>query len=162
MSDSTKAPKPPTVVGWHERVALPDLDIGGLYAKLDTGADSSSLHATNITVLGGGTSVEFTPPLVRNQDSCDEWPLGGVRRVRAPIVDERIIRSSNGEEETRPVILTRIRLAGCEFEARFSLTVRTGMRFALLVGRDALAGRFLVDPGQSHVGEPGFQGPCPH
>lgn len=140
-------------VGWHERVRLPDLGIEQAFAKLDTGADSSTLHARDIVIREDGATrfVEFTAPLLRRQESCQEWPGGGVRRVRAPVADERIVRSSNGEDEARIVIRTTLILGELAFEARFSLTSREGLRFPLLLGRDALAGRVLIDSSDSHV-----------
>ena len=148
-----KQPPAPSVVGWHERVSLPDLGIEAAFAKLDTGADTSTLHARDIAVVEGpdGRRAEFTAPLLRNQTNCESWPGGGVRRVSAPVVDQRVVRSSNGEDEERPIIETRAVLGGLEFLARFSLTNREGMRFSVLIGRDALAGRFLVDSSRAHL-----------
>lgn len=143
----------PLVVGWHEPVALPDLGIELAYAKIDTGADTSTLHARDIRIVGEGEArrVQFTPPLLRRQSSCKEWPEGGVRHVTAPLVEERIVRSSMGEDEVRVIIRTRLVLGSLEFEANFSLASRVGLRFPVLIGRDALEGRTVVDPGRSHL-----------
>jgi hypothetical protein len=153
MAKDDSQASPNIVAGWHEKVALPDLGIEQAFAKLDTGADSSTLHARDIAIVGKGDArrVEFTAPLLRRQESCKEWPGGGVRRVQAPLVEERIIRSSNGEDEARVVIATQLVLGELTFEARFSLTSREGLRFPLLIGRDALQGRVLVDAGRAHL-----------
>jgi ribosomal protein S6--L-glutamate ligase len=126
------------------------LGIDSAFAKLDTGADTSSLHARDIVVSPSGNEVEFTAPFLRSQSDCRSWPGGGVRRVRAPLIDERIVRSASGEE-VRRVIETELVLGSERFSARFSLTNREGLRFFLLIGRDALAGRFAIDPGRAHL-----------
>lgn len=143
-----------TLLGWREWLALPELGIQRIAAKIDTGARTSALHARDMVVVhtDEGMVAEFTPPLLRHQGSADTWPLGGVRRVRAPLVDERIVRSSNGEEEPRWVIRTTFTLGGIDFESELTLTNRAGMRFPVLIGRQALRGRFLVNPGRSHLG----------
>lgn len=147
------------VVGWHEPVVLPELGVERAYAKIDTAADHSTLHAVAIVAVGAD-EVEFSAPMLRYQKSCSHWLRGGVRRVRAPVVDERIIRSSNGTDDVRFVIETRISLGGVTFETHLSLTNRDGLRFPMLIGRSALAGRFLVDAGKSHLTEEQEDG-CP-
>lgn len=147
------SPKTRRVIGWHEWLALPDLGIHRIAAKIDTGARTSALHARDMVVVHTpeGVMAEFTPPLLRHQSDAAAWPLGGVRRVRAPLVDERIIRSSNGVEEPRWVVRTTFVLGGIEFTCELTLTNRAGMRFPVLIGRQALRGRFLVNPGRSHL-----------
>ena len=141
---------PLIVLGWHERVSLPQFGIDAVFAKLDTGSDHSVLHARDIVQLGGDL-VEFALPLLLVQRSCQQFIAGGQRRIRGRLVDDRIVRSSNGKDEVRYVIETQLHLAQREFAVRFSLTDRTGMRFPLLLGRSALAGRFLVDSSRAHL-----------
>jgi len=141
------------IVGWFEPISLPNLGIELCYGRIDSGADFSTLHARDVTLVGTGSEVEFTPPLLRRQTSSDHFPAGGVRRVRAPCVDQRIIRNSGGTEELRYVILTELRLGNLITETELSLTHREGMRFPLLVGRQTLVelGQLLIDPGRDCV-----------
>jgi|SRR6478735_6701287 len=137
------------VVGWFEPVSLPGLGIDLCYGRIDSGADYSTLHARDVQLVGAGSEVEFTPPLLRRQSSAEAWPGGGVRRVRAPCLDQRIIRNSGGTEELRYVILTEVRLGNIEAETELTLTHREGMRFPLLVGRQTLVDLgpgILIDP----------------
>lgn len=134
-------------VGWREWISLPDLGIERIAAKVDTGARTSVLHARDVVRLeaGGSTFIEFTPPLLRHQERVQTWEKGGVRRVRAALADERIVRSSTGSDEHRYVVRTNVELGGESFECEFSLTTRARLRFPVLLGRSALRGRFLVD-----------------
>lgn len=134
-------------VGWREWVCLPELGVDRIAAKIDTGARTSVLHARDIARMEDeeGAFVEFTPPLLRRQESVERWQTGGVRRVRARLVDERIVRCSSGRDEQRYVIRTPIEIRGVSFECEFSLTNRGKLRFPVLLGRSALRGRFLVD-----------------
>lgn len=146
------------LLGWHEWLALPELGIHRIAAKIDTGARTSALHARDIIMIPGGPGegmwAEFTPPLLRRQSDSAAWLRGGVRRIRAPLIDERIVRSSNGKEEPRWVVRTSFVLGELEFKSELTLTNREGMRFPVLIGRQALRGRFLVDPGRSHLQRP--------
>jgi hypothetical protein len=94
-----------TVIGLREWVALPDLGVAGLRAKIDTGASTSSLHATDIEPFerDGQPWVRFTAH------------LGSVvqlrhRRCEAPLVTMKTIKSSNGHAQTRYVIRTTLAL----------------------------------------------------
>jgi hypothetical protein len=131
-------------IGWREWIGLPELGIERIAAKVDSGARTSALHARDIVLLPNGW-VEFTAPLLKTQRSVSTWEGGGVRRVRARLVEERLVRSSNGHDEERPVISTAISVHGHEFLCEFSLTTRTRLRFPVLLGRSALSGRFLID-----------------
>ena len=132
------------VIGWREHVALPDLGISSLDARIDTGAKTSSLHAVDIEQFeqDGAVFVRFSV--------ADD---GSLRIVEAPLLETRRIRSSNGESSVRPVIQFTIRLAGWEFPVELTLTNRSQMKYPMLIGRSALRGRFLVDVSKSFAGD---------
>lgn len=137
----------PTVVGWRERVALPELGVAHLRVKVDTGARTSALHAEDIepVVVDGLDWVVFTVPL------DDDTTVS----ARAPVIDHREVRSSSGEAQLRPVVSTVLVMAGQRMPIELTLTGRDEMGFRMLVGRQALRQRFVVDPGRSWVGGPG-------
>lgn len=128
------------IAGWREWVALPDLGVPYIKAKLDTGARTSALHAHGIELdeVNGVALVRFElHPWQRTRR--------GAVSVELPLVDERQVRSSTGHVERRVVVTTRLRVGSMEADAEFTLTNRDPMGFRLLIGRTALAGRVLVD-----------------
>ena len=146
MASDTKTPESGTL-GWREWLALPDLNILAIKAKIDTGAKTSALHTFRIEPfqLRGADYVRFwIHPLRRRTDievACE-----------APVVDRRTVKDSGGHAEQRYVILTRIRAGDTQWPAEITLTGRDDMLFRMLLGRTALVeGGFKVDPGTSFL-----------
>ncbi len=134
------------IVGWREWVALPDLGLPAVKAKVDTGAKTSSLHAFGIERFrqDGRERVRFgVHPLQENERL--------VVRAVADVADERLVVSSNGHEELRVVIRTTLHLGGGAWPAELTLTDRRTMRLRMLLGRQALRDRLLVDAGVSYL-----------
>ena len=139
--------KSPLVMGWREWLELPDLGIRRVKAKVDTGARSSSLHAEGIELfqVRGQIGVRFIVlPLQRSR-------LKAVS-CQAPLYDERYVKSSNGSRELRPVIRTAVLWGGQTWEVDVTLTSRDLMGFRMLLGREAIRRRYLVDTGRSYLG----------
>lgn len=142
--------RPPSerpVVGWREWVELPELGVDRIKAKIDTGARTSSLHAFGLERFrrDGREMVRFEAhPLQR--DTSVRIP------VEAELVDRRSVRSSTGTETVRPVIETDVTLLGQRWPIELSLIRRDLMGFRMLLGRQAIRGRFVVDPGRSFLG----------
>jgi len=135
------------LVGWREWVRLPDLLGGGwVKAKVDTGARTSAIHAWDVERedRDGRTWVRFR--LHPRQHDDDH-----VVEAEALLVEDREVRSSNGEVEVRPVIETPIVLGGRRHVVELTLSKRDQMGFRMLLGRTGLARRALVDPGRSYL-----------
>lgn len=132
-------------LGWREMVALPELTGARIPAKIDTGARTSSLHATEIERFDrdGHRWVRFQLDV---GDGKSE-PV----TCEVPRADRRIITSSNGESQERLIIKTTLSLGDHSFRAEFSLADRSDMKFPILIGRMALRSRFLVDSGRSYL-----------
>ena len=146
MDEVRSSPQSKAVLGWREWVALPDLRIDPIKVKVDTGARSSTLHAYDIEYLqrrGRGYVAFKVHP--RQRDSQR------VVRCEAPLHDVRRVRSSDGTAQQRPVIRTRLALGGNEWEIDLTLTARDAMGFRMLLGREAVRRRFVVDPGRSYL-----------
>jgi hypothetical protein len=142
-----KKKKPKITIGWKEWCAFPELGLPAVRAKTDTGARTTALHAYDITPFkkGGRAYVRFKI-----------HPLDKTKLVEktctATMVGERIIISSNGRRELRPVISTELKMGEIVFTTEVTLTGRHEMNFRMLLGRRALrAGRFLVDPSKSYT-----------
>lgn len=133
------------MIGWREWVLLPDLLAVPIKAKIDTGARTSSIHSfgTRRFTDRGAPHVEF---LVH--------PLQGVETPEiaciAPVKDERWVKSSNGESEFRLVVETTARLGSIDWPIELTLADRDVMGFRMLLGREAIRRRFLVDPARSY------------
>lgn len=132
------------VIGWREWVELPDLLDMPIKAKIDSGARTSSLHSFGTRRFSerGAPWVEFLlHPLQRQarpEIAC-----------RAAIKDERVVRSSNGEAEMRIVVETLARLGDTQWPIELTLAARDVMGFRMLLGREAIRRRFLIDPARS-------------
>lgn len=138
---------PTTIIGWREWVDLPALGLGGIKAKMDTGARTSALHAINLELAQvDGMLVAHFDVLPRQRS--DDDPTS----VTATVTDQREVRSSSGALDLRPVISTEIRLLDTIVVAEVTLTNRDEMGFRMLVGRQAIRRRFVVDPGRSYLG----------
>lgn len=134
-------------IGWREWVALPDLGIRRIKAKVDTGARSSSLHAYDIEQFqqDGEDWVRFrVHPVQRSNKKIVE--------SQAKVLEFRSIRSSSGAASLRPVIVTPIELMGMCWTVELTLANRDEMGFRMLLGREAFRKRFLVDAGSSYYG----------
>ena len=133
-------------IGWREWVALPDLGVTRVKAKIDTGARSSALHAFDLEHFRrrGHDMVRFAIHTLQRSSKR-------VIVAEAEMLDERIVRSSNGVNAVRPVILTRVELLGESWPIKLTLASRDEMGFRMLLGRQAVRGRFLIDPGRSYL-----------
>ena len=133
----------PPIVGWRERVALPDWGIRNLRAKIDTGARTSALDVAQIEEIEGGR-IRFE--VVTRTD-----PVRKTRWVEATPVRESSVKPSHGKAQRRYVCLTTLRMGSYEREVEISLVCRKGMLCRMLVGRTALAGAVLVDPSRKYA-----------
>ncbi len=135
----------PLVLGWREWLILPQLGIGPLRAKLDTGARSSALHVDTLEEFerDGAHWLRFSVGIGRH--------LHRLRQCEAPSIDRRAVIDTGGRRSQRWFIHTTVELAGRRFAMEVNLTDRRHMLFPLLVGRSALHGRFIIDPALSHT-----------
>ena len=141
-------------VGWREWVAFPEMGLPAVRAKVDTGAATSSLHARDIETerRDGETWARFrVAPYFRTR----RHPRTVRVLCEARVVDERVVVSSSGHEDSRLVVQARLRLGtrvgAPEWPVQLTLADRGPMRFPMLLGREALAGRVLVDAAASNL-----------
>jgi hypothetical protein len=135
-----------TIIGWREWVGLPDLGIQQIKAKVDTGARTSSLHAYKIV------------PFSRDNATYVRFFVHPVQRRRQPeiectalVVDQRHVTNSGGKASERYVIRTTLWLGDQRWPIELTLTDRDQMGFRMLLGRQAMRRRCIVDPGRSYV-----------
>lgn len=129
---------PPVEIGWCELVDFPELGLADMHAKIDTGARTSSLHATRIHEFArdGEPWVRFTSPRSVGHGSRD---------CEARLLERRRVTSSTGHREERFVISTPMRLGPLTWAAQITLANRAPMAFPVLIGRRALRRGFLVN-----------------
>jgi hypothetical protein len=132
-------------IGWREWLALPELRIPAIKAKIDTGARTSALHAFFVEPFerDGMQMVRFgVHPLQKRLDLeivCE-----------APVKDYRSVSDSGGHREMRYVIETEVVLGDRKKCIEMTLTNRDNMRFRMLLGRTAMAG-MSVSPDKSYL-----------
>lgn len=124
-----------------EDIDLPDLGIEKLQVKIDSGATVSCLGVSKLKVDKSRGIVSFIP-----LDSDYSQYTG--KMYSLPLKAEITVQSSNGEEEVRPMIITKMILKGKELETFFSLADRSDLEFPVLIGKDVLSRDFLIKPGK--------------
>lgn len=134
------------IAGSEEWVSLPDLGLPMIKVRVDSGAKTSAIHAVNIS------------PFQRNGEawvSFDVYPLQydgkKVVHCEAPVIDKRIIKSTSGSRESRYVIRTVLKVAEEAWEIELTLANRDSMGYRMLLGREAMRGKMLVDPDSSFL-----------
>lgn len=139
----THDPAPLPTIGWKERIDLPDWGVRRLRAKIDTGARTSALHVARYDLSDGGATVRLWLDLDPHRPEPIERTL--------PVVRIATVRSSTGMRERRPVVTVAVRLGAVVVPVEFTLTNRERMRYRVILGRRALAGRFVIDPGRAFL-----------
>ena len=139
-----KIKEPKMIIGWREWLALPDLNVPAIKVKVDTGARTSALHAFNV-VPYEEEGIQYV--------SFNIHPLQGNDAVsipcKAPLIDRRKVTNSGGQSQKRYVIGTTLQIAGRSWPIELTLTNRDEMKFRMLLGRNAMSGRLIVDPNLS-------------
>lgn len=136
----------PAVIGWREWVTLPDLGGAVVRAKIDTGARTASLHAFGLETFAQG-GKEYA----RFAIHPDHRAPGPAVIVEAEILGHRTVRNPGGRSEERPIIKTRLRIGPHRVTAELNLTRRDTMGMPMLLGRQTVRRRFVVDPGRSYL-----------
>ena len=130
-------------LGWEEWIALPELGLPALKAKIDTGARTSALHAINIEPFGPADNQQVRFMIQPDPDRDDlQIPCS------APVVDYRDITSSNGLTEKRYVIATTVHVGARSWPIEITLTDRAQMSYRMLFGRMALEDA-IISPHES-------------
>ncbi len=135
------------LLGWREWLALPEIGIPGIKAKIDTGARTSALHAYFVEPYseGGIEMIRFgVHPVQKREDIA--------LICNAPVLEKRLVADSGGHQEERYVIETLMRLGPYEQRIEMTLTNRDTMKFHMLLGRQALQQLDIpIDAGKSYL-----------
>jgi hypothetical protein len=129
-------------IGRREHIEFPEWDLDRIRAKIDTGAYSSVLDVADYELVESASGLEVALRILPNRRRPEH-----VRTVRTAVVGLTTVRSSTGCQERRPVIEPLVRLGPITRRIRLTVTNRSHMRCRMLIGRQALAGVFLVDVG---------------
>jgi len=134
------------IIGRKERISILDLELYDLDVKIDTGADSNSLHCDHIKI-DENNMVHFTL-----LDEVHDSYHG--KQMQIPLYQLKWVKSSNGEIQKRPSIKVDVEFFGKKYKTVISLTDRSEMKFPMLIGRKFLAKRFLVDVSLENLADP--------
>jgi ribosomal protein S6--L-glutamate ligase len=129
------------IIGSEEWCVFEDLGIPAIKARVDSGAKTSSIQATNIKIVSKGAQewVKFeVNPLQENRSIAIE--------CEAKLVDRRMVKSSSGISEERLVVKTPVTLGNSVFDIELTLANRDTMEFRMRLGREALNERYIVNP----------------
>ncbi|AWK05309.1 30S ribosomal protein S6--L-glutamate ligase [Flavobacterium crocinum] len=138
------------ILGSEEWCSFPELGIPTIKARVDSGAKTSAMHALNIApfIKNDANWVKFDINPIQNN-------IKTIIHCEAPLVDKRIVKSSSGFREHRYVIQTSLKIGDTKWPIEMTLTNRDSMGFRMLLGREAMSGRVLVDPEQKYLlGQP--------
>ncbi|UQD57292.1 30S ribosomal protein S6--L-glutamate ligase [Flavobacterium sp. K5-23] len=134
------------ILGSEEWCSFPELGIPIIKARVDSGAKTSALHAINIA------------PFIKNEANWVKFDINPIQNnlktiihCEAPLIDKRIVKSSSGFREQRYVIQTSLKIGDSNWPIEMTLTNRDSMGFRMLLGREAMSGRVLVDPEQKYL-----------
>lgn len=129
------------IVGSEEWCSFSTLNIPAIKARVDSGAKTSALHAINIVPFEkeGEKWVKFDVNPLQNNGKT-------IIHCESKVIDKRIVKSSSGTRESRYVIQTEISIADTNWMIELTLTNRDSMGYRMLLGREAMGGRVLVDP----------------
>ncbi|MEC7262654.1 MAG: 30S ribosomal protein S6--L-glutamate ligase [Bacteroidota bacterium] len=132
------------VLGSEEWCRFEELGIPAIKARVDSGAKTSSIQANKIKIFTKGLEdwVRFEVNPLQDNRSISIL-------CQAKLVDVRSVKSSQGISEERPVIKTPVKIGNTVFEIELTLANRDTMEYRMLLGREALNGRYLVDPSKS-------------
>ena len=129
------------IIGSAELVSIAELNNYHVYAKIDTGAKSSSLHCETIVHKDG--MVHFTIHQKGKNPQRNSYTV--------PVAMIKTVRSSNGISEQRIFVNLSIQIGGTVQQSLVSLTDRSSMKYSMLIGRRFLAGRYLVDCAEKNL-----------
>lgn len=138
------------IVGSEEWCSFPNLGIPTIKARVDSGAKTSALHAINIApfIKNGENWVKFDINPIQNN-------VKTIIHCESKLIDKRVVKSSSGFREQRYVISADLEIGGKNWSIELTLTNRDSMGFRMLLGREAMSGRILVDPEQKYLlGQP--------
>ncbi|NVK54934.1 MAG: ATP-dependent zinc protease [Alteromonadaceae bacterium] len=129
------------LIGALELGNLPELGIYNLVMRIDTGAATSSLHVDNIQEFDKNDerwiAFDIHPDIhnVKKTIRCEH-----------KVFSQKKIKSSTATRERRYVIKTLLELGSRKWRIKLTLTDRSEMTYLMLMGRQAMNGRFYVDP----------------
>lgn len=126
------------IIGRVEKVSFPELDIKDVHAKIDSGADLSSLWATGIHEENGVLRFKLF-------GKKSPFYTGKEIEIAAPHYLLTRVANSFGHKEFRYVVKLQIKLAGKLLVATFTLSDRSKKTYPILIGRKLLKGKFLID-----------------
>ena len=139
----TKKKSKKRIIGWREYVSLIELKVDNVVAKIDTGANLSSIHASEINITSTDKSKFVTFKIKKNKNT--------LRKVTCELHGYKKIKSSDGVVEKRPVVKTPMVLDGIRKNIELTLTDRKTMYYTMLIGRKALGRRWIVNPSISFL-----------
>jgi hypothetical protein len=142
-----KPKKPKKIsIGWQECCELPDLGIKKIHAKVDTGARTSALHAVNIELI-----MKDDKPYIRFAVYPHQYDDELLTSCEAEVLDQRYVMNSGGQKELRYVIKTHLLIGKKTWPIELTLTNREPMNFRMLLGREALKRRVLINTGRRYL-----------
>lgn len=134
-------------IGTTENIGFPELGIRRVPAKIDTGADSCSIWASDVRVDEKGMlSYTLFGPGSR---------LYSGERLHTAEYRSRSVRNSFGVAEFRYKVQLQVKIGKRKIRSWFTLADRGEMRYPVLLGRRLLRNKFVVDVNQMHVHETG-------
>lgn len=133
------------IIGRIEVVDLPELGLYNIEAKIDTGAETSVIHCEDMETIEKDGHLHILAH-VSPYDKSDE-----IVTLTFPVHRERTVRNSFGQAETRHIFLTKIRLFDTLYDIKLSFRDRSTMSFPMLLGRNFITGKFLVDVSRKHL-----------
>lgn len=131
------------IVGNAEWCSLPELKIPAIRARIDSGAKTSAIHAVNIQEF-----YKSRQQWVRFEIHPLRVATDVIVQCQAPVYDFRMVKSSNGQSHPRYVIQTTIEMGGERWTIQATLANRRSMGFQMLLGREAMINRILINPSE--------------
>lgn len=130
------------IIGSVEKVSLPDLGIANIPSRIDTGAGLSAIWASDIREVADKLHFKLFDK---------GHPLFTGESIIYDKFETRQVRSSNGTQEERYMVRIAVRLGGRRVLARFTLANRSTQKYPVLIGRNILRGKFIVDTKHQYI-----------